>query len=107
MASIGFLGMGVLAAPYIIIDSLTNFEEGRSTLSQRSWIMCWIVIGQVGAGFSSVVMMSTPVRRILKDNRHKIFFIFLAMMFVLSTSSIGGFVVVAQMMLGDTVCTTI
>ena len=33
--------------PYVVIAVLTAFEKRASTLSQRAWILSWLVSGQV------------------------------------------------------------
>lgn len=41
------LGFLALVAPYVIIGCLTHFQTGSSTTAQRSWMMSWLVFGQV------------------------------------------------------------
>lgn len=88
--------------------ALTGFEPAQSTLAQRTWIMLWLVSGQVyfiflvmvleldrALGFSRVVGSLTP-------------FLVVAVATVslctVLTSGIGGFVVVAQMIQQDRIC---
>ena len=47
LTSIAVLG------PYIVIAALTKFKPQSSTVSQRGWILSWLVIGQVGGHFLS------------------------------------------------------
>ena len=41
------VGILAFAAPYAIIGGWTRFAAGESTQSQRSWLMAWLVCGQL------------------------------------------------------------
>lgn len=38
-------GILISAAPLIVIGVMSDFEEGKSSLSQRIWIMAWLIVG--------------------------------------------------------------
>ena len=95
---VSLLSASVVTAPYIITMALTNFKPGRSTTAQRSWVMCWLVLGQI---FAPSV---TGLEFISEDGRLR-----RVLMAVLSAcyygmATIGGFVVVAKMVYSDQVC---
>lgn len=85
------------AVPVIIILLLTGFKEGQSTESQRAWMMTSLAVGEsYGISFYS---LRTRVVKTVEDC------LVLVLGLIVGTAVIGGFVVVAQMMLQDEVCT--
>jgi len=86
-----------MAAPYVVMKALTNFDNGESTRSQRVWIILWLVLSQVSGVF--ILVLQKVGDRGGADEVINL----LATLF-LSPASIGGFVVVGKMMLGDQVC---
>jgi hypothetical protein len=81
MASAVF--MIAIATPYAIIGGISGFQEGESTRAQRGWTMSWLVLGQVFGG--------------LIGPREYFFLPW-------GAPAIGGFVVVAQMIVADGYC---
>lgn len=86
----------VIAGPYIVIRELTNFEKGQSTKAQRVWLMCWLVAGQAFNGIAPSHMGA--FNRVCQP---------LLISFLVCPAAVGGFVVVAKMMMADMVCTRI
>lgn len=100
----GILLLAFTAAPYIILQILTKFDAGQSTVSQRSWIMCWFVLGQLGSMMLSFVLEHRKFQRFAGKSPIPAFLLTAVVTALLSVSTMGGFVVVAQMMLEDTTC---
>jgi hypothetical protein len=78
------------------MEALTNFDNGESTRSQRVWIMLWLVLSQVLGG---ILLLREKVGASVED---VLISTFVTLFF--SPASIGGFVVVGQMMIADQVC---
>lgn len=99
------LGLFVMVAPYIGMKALTNFDNGQSTGSQRAWIMVWLVAGQV-LGPYFFLMYDIAANDSLVGPVCLVFMT-ICYLLVFSVGSVGGFVTVARMMLGDKVCVTL
>lgn len=70
--------------------------------------MGWIVMGQMGTTITFLITRWLPSDMIrIRGHPIDAYFIYFVVMIILSPSTIGGFVVVAQMMSTDQVCTTI
>ena len=41
------LAIGAYLAPYVVSFILTRFEKQQSTVSQRGWILAWLLMGEV------------------------------------------------------------
>lgn len=81
------LAVVVLAAPYAIIAGLTEFKPGHSTVSQRAWMLSWLVVGQV-AGLVRAWLINRE--RIKTGSVRKYYLIILAILF--GSAGVGGFV---------------
>lgn len=94
--------VGILAAPYLAMWILAQWEKGESTELQRTWI--WVWLGS-GAALGSIVQSLTmhtdlqgdPVRRL---QLHYIF------VFLLSIPQIGMFIIVGKMLAVSEVCSS-
>jgi len=80
-----------VVAPYVIIAALTKFQAQNSTASQRGFMMSWLVVGQVGGFICGAVMSDDQSWR----QRGRTFVI---CCIIFGAPSIGGFVIVVQMM---------
>jgi hypothetical protein len=78
------------------MKALTNFDNGESTTSQRVWMMLWLVLSQVSGG----ILFGRP--NVGAGVGDVLISIFVTLFY--SPASIGGFVVVGQMMIADQVC---
>ena len=97
MALVGnLLTVFVIFAPYVIIGTLTKFDPGNSTGSQRFWTISWLVVGQIGGLIVAMVM-----RNVGDSNGRMVLFISSAIFIV---PSLGGMMTVATMMTGGGVC---
>ena len=57
MGLVGALVFGfTFCAPYAIISGLTKFQPQESKLSERAWLMMWLVVGQIYGG---IVLMES------------------------------------------------
>lgn len=84
------IGVIALIMPYVIIGALTGFHVGSSTNAQRGWTMGWLISGQFfGICLGYVYMYSHKTGEILFEI---LIFAFLGI------ASIGGFIVVGQML---------
>jgi hypothetical protein len=88
-----------LAAPYVIIAALTGFQSKQSTSSQRGWLMSWLVMGQVFG-----VLMSTLQLTRGAGDENTFLGILILLVSICGAPPIGGFVVVAEMILSLPVC---
>lgn len=95
----------LLLAPYILIYFLTGYNQGHSTITQRTWIMCSLVLGQL---FTLVAQhLIYPIQRwlfnrlncSLDDN-----VVYAGISVILCAPTVGAFVQVAYMILQDDVC---
>lgn len=91
---------------------LTKFDNKQSTGQQRAWIMVWLVFGQI---FGHLVfwlrgnVAPLELRRRFPCMRNPIMhhLIVLPVILVAGVGAVGGFVMVARMMLQHEVCRTI
>ncbi len=95
------LAIVLTATPYIAMKLLTNFENGESSKSQRSWLMAWLALSQF-LGPSGYLMYTFPQLGFM-DGFWMSFYILYAIV-VFSVGSIGGLVVVGKMIVDDQVC---
>ncbi|KAH0606885.1 uncharacterized protein H6S33_003719 [Morchella sextelata] len=95
----------LLLAPYILIYFLTGYNQGHSTVTQRTWLMCSLVLGQL---FTLVAQhLIYPIQRwffrclncSLDDN-----VVYAGISVILSAPTVGAFVQVAYMIFQDDVC---
>lgn len=103
-----FLGTFSLFAPYVILQLLTGFEARQSSVSQRIWMMLWLVVGQVYGCLLCPLALSADSS---KKGRALFNTIYggagariLLLVILPGSAAIGGYVVVAQTMLQDEVC---
>ncbi|KAK0221453.1 hypothetical protein IW262DRAFT_1296164 [Armillaria fumosa] len=81
-----------VGGPLAIVGGLSGFKSGGSTLAQRVWITTWMVFGWVyGLGFG-ISMYDVPSTWRTRWGE-------VAMRALVAAPAIGGFVVVAQMIL--------
>lgn len=90
---------------------LTNFDARESTWSQRTWIMAWLIMGQIGGLLSGAWeneywRVITRLPRLPSAVMTR-FVISGSIILLMSVGTIGGFVVVGNMILEDRVCTVI
>lgn len=93
------------------MSMLTGFEERQSTKTQRSWILAWLIMGQIGGLLSGAweneywrVIGRLPQ---LPSTTMTRFIISFSIIVCMSIGTIGGFIVVGNMILEDQVCTVI
>jgi len=104
----GLLALAALSVPYIIIVIMTNFEKRSSTLSQRVWIMLWIVTGQVAPICVVCVMESMKKSPRWRESSWLLRNSLLGLLVpVASFGCVGGFVVVVKMIHEFGVCETV
>ncbi len=105
--------LSILALPLAVVGGLSSFREGAmSTHAQRVWTMTWlafgIFIGPTVELFraSNMVALSTPGQYYNVTNRRSPYGkAFLASMLIFyGAPAVGGFVVVAQMLMAYGVC---
>lgn len=103
--------MVVGAAPYVVMAALTGFRTANSTFAQRTWIILWVVSGQ-GCLLVVIVVMEISQALGFSDSdglfsgrwSKAVGLVAFAIAIFVVTCAIGGFVVVAQMILQDKVC---
>lgn len=91
----------------MVIGALTGFRSANSTLAQRAWIMSWLVSGQVSVVLIVGVMELRQRLGFSREGPALRAFGRAAGMVILGVvvvCAIGGYVVVAQMILEDKVC---
>jgi hypothetical protein len=100
----------VIVAPYVIIAGLTKFNPGKSTASQRGWMMSWLVVGQFAGGLRAAFLSTdsfeskrweTSFVRVFRRGStgkkvRRIGMIFLFVLF--APPAFGGFVTVGVML---------
>ncbi|KAI1609232.1 hypothetical protein EDD36DRAFT_87400 [Exophiala viscosa] len=97
--SLWVLRVGGLLVPLAINGSLSSFHQGpMSSHAQRTWTMTWLAFG-IAAGW--VIGMQ---RQVLLISRHNPLRVLLFGTTLTTPASIGGMVVVAQMILEYGVC---
>ena len=85
-----FAGLIIGLSPIAINGGLSHFNAGHSTIAQRVWTMTWLAFGwYIGIGFDLTLSYELWVSAIY------------------STPAIGGFVVVAQMLMSYGRCVEI
>jgi hypothetical protein len=94
------------AISIVIIAALTHFDRASSTLAQRVWIMSWFCCGNYAQFLAAYDMLRARRRWSAgKLNRNFVYqFLFIILS---SVPSIGGFVVVGEMLSEYGVCTLI
>lgn len=94
--------------PFIALYCLTGFKSNQSTQSQRGWTIAWVVCGQVLGAFGFVIRKITVKEsQPESDNtlgQGETLPSKLALAIAYGVPAIGGFVVVAKMMMQDEVC---
>ncbi|KAF2012659.1 hypothetical protein BU24DRAFT_425294 [Aaosphaeria arxii CBS 175.79] len=88
-----FIGISV---PLIVVGALSEFSAGDSTYAQRVWLMLWLALGAL----INIVYIMQDEKKLKVTGTVPIILTIL----IYGTPSIGGFVVVGQMMLQDGVC---
>lgn len=91
-------GFCCLALTYVIILLLTGFSAGQSTQSQRAWLMSWLVCSQVHGLLFYVDCRGARSGSGWKRLRYSL---------MAGSTAVGGFVVVAGMIMQDEVCSVI
>lgn len=99
-----YLFIAFSIAPYVIIYILTKFDPGHSTVSQRSWIMGFFVLTQQGSPLLALISGSKKFRYFAGSKPILAFLITALITTLLAIPTVGGFVVVAKMMLEDDTC---
>jgi hypothetical protein len=101
----GFFLLAFYGVTLAIVGGISGFKSGQSTLAQKVWVMLWLVaslswvlIDLVGDYVKTKVLVSERKRTIVG-----LFFAFIALMFMAPT--VGGFVVVGQMLRDYGTCT--
>ncbi|KAM0302176.1 hypothetical protein ACHAO8_011611 [Botrytis cinerea] len=77
---------------FAVIGGLSHFNPGLSTNSQRGWTMTWCVLGIIAGGMPLEILLGGDDIRVIEK-----FVPLLVSVFLYGIPSIGGFVVVAQM----------
>jgi cytochrome c biogenesis protein CcdA len=102
------LALAALSVPYIIIVIMTDFEKRSSTLSQRVWIMLWIVTGQVAPICVTCVVMLMRKFSWWRESSWLLRNSLLGLLVpAASFGCVGGFVVVVKMIHEFGVCATV
>ena len=106
------LFFGAIAGPYIIIAALTNFNKQQSTITQRVWIMLWLVFGQI-AGFLLLIINGVVFNHQLgtagvtgKRRVIPVLFVNFISMVLCIIPGIGGYIVVARQIKENGLCTS-
>jgi hypothetical protein len=86
-----FLGVIVLATPYVIIGCLTHFDPRNSTALERGFTMSWLVVGQIAGAW-----LAWTIKFDEQDVGARIC-IFLTFGILFGAPTIGGMVFVAKM----------
>ncbi|KAH6650364.1 hypothetical protein F5144DRAFT_555986 [Chaetomium tenue] len=95
------LFLGTLLSPVIIVGALSRFQGHESTSTQRGWILAWLVGGSV-LPFLRVYIIQGLLRNVGQARRRWCAWALRCIMFI---PSIGGMVVVGQMLRDFGVCT--
>ena len=90
------LAIGAYLAPIVVAFILTRFEKQQSTLSQRIWILIWLLIGEVYGIFALI--------RAGLRFRHWSGVSLLLYLGIYSAPGIGVWVFVAKMILEGGIC---
>ncbi|KAI5847022.1 hypothetical protein DFP73DRAFT_583688 [Morchella snyderi] len=105
------LAFAILAAPYVVMQVLTGFGNGESTVLQRVFIMAWISCGQLGGVFSAFIPHHTKcgaaIRRLLKRSPVVAAFVIVGMAAVALFPPLAGFYTVATLILNDRTCSRV
>jgi branched-subunit amino acid ABC-type transport system permease component len=83
-------------APFLFIFLFTRFKREDSTVAQRAWMMAWIIASQVAG------LVTRQLDPHLSAKPYPIGWILVIS--ALATSSVGGFVVVARMLMESQQC---
>jgi len=81
-------------APYAIIAGLTKFNPGKSTVSQRGWIVSWLVLGQC---IGVIIGLRLQDNHGYGWNSWEIATIAIMMVIFYGAPAVGGFVTVGMM----------
>lgn len=93
--------------PFVVIAALTGFRSANSTVAQRTWTLLWLVSGPVGM---ILIVLATDMDTFLYDTEQEIvvqgygWWAAAVVVCAAVVSTIGGFVVVAQMILQEKMC---
>jgi hypothetical protein len=79
--------------PYLFIFLLTSFHKGHSTVTQRAWLMSWLVFNQL---FSLEGVLANPMVTVAATASPYVVFVCIL---AYATPAIGGFVMVGKMLL--------
>jgi hypothetical protein len=101
------LTLSVAGVPFVIIGGLSHYQHGKSTLAQRVWITAWLSVG-LGYLIIAVVLngLLFPLRRCMPERRVQVIQE-VPRFLLMGTPSVGGFVVVVQMLRAYGSCLTI
>lgn len=111
---LNFLGMVISAMPLLVIGVMSNFEAGESSLSQRIWVMAWLIVGITCTVDPYLLESLNDYRELLLqkkkgDSRRTIIrlklFTFCLFFGLLTVLPIGRMVVVGNMVVEYGICT--
>lgn len=97
------LSLYIGAIPLAIVGALSHFRPQQSTTPQRVWVMAWLTLGAAAAGLhmgplANLIGGPPPIARRMALNYDKSNILFgLFGLFLYGSVSIGGYVVVGQM----------
>lgn len=87
-----------MATAYLVIYLLTRFDGNQSTDLQRGFVLAWLILGQgYGWALYSLRGRNGMISEILR----------LGLTLFVGVGAMGGFVIVAKMMIDDEVCAII
>jgi hypothetical protein len=93
MAGLSWIFASILSilVPIAMIGIMTHFHKGGSTLSQRVWVMLWVVIGGFAGGYVGAMFL------LLSFNTSLYVYCFILLWALLFCApAVGGFVVVSK-----------
>jgi hypothetical protein len=102
----------VLPMPLIIIYFLTDFDAGKSSRSQRAWVMCWLLFGISGSPIAYFQETHNRASRIpfsklrpgFLNDSHDLLLTRILVVLIFGTAAIGGMVTVGQMLMEYGTC---
>lgn len=111
---VNFFGMLISATPLLAIGIMSNFDAGESSLSQRIWVMTWLIVGITCTADPYLLESLNDLRELSngktkEDSRRTIirlklvaFYLFFGLLTILP---IGRMVVVGKMVFEYGTCT--
>lgn len=92
--------------PFLVINALTSYDPGQSTLSQRAWTMAWLACG-TGLGTFILFMQFGMHIGGGADNDDSHAGVVAVLCFLFAAPAIGGFVKVGEMLRSTGYCTVL